>query len=239
MICFADKNDVAELSLLWQKVFLEDSEVCEYFFNNIFTNALTPVIKDGGKIISSLFLLDCRIGSHRGKCVYCAMTDYQHRGRGYMKKLLEFSYTYCLENGLEFLILVPAEKSLFDYYSKCGFVPFGVRNTYTVGKENPQEKNPLKYDCSLNFSNELCKYWEMTCLHYGGEITDFGLIFDDENVIIRNAKGDFKDIPDKHKIEGTVIQGDIVFGKAEHPAMIKTENENIKNMCCYIGTTLE
>ncbi len=239
MIYFANENNKTELSALWQKVFLEDKEVCEYFFENIFSNTVAPVIKSDNKIVSSLFLLDCNIGNHCGKCVYCAMTDYPHRGKGYMKELLDFSYTYCLENGFEFLILVPAEKPLFDYYAKCGFVPFGMRNTHIIAEENPQENKSLKYDCSLNFSEKIIDYWQKTCIHYGGEITEFGLVFDDDNVIIRNAKGGFKDIPDKYKIDGTVIQGDITFGKAECPAMIKTENENIKNTYCYVGNTLE
>jgi len=36
-----------------------------------------------------------------------------------------------------------------------------------------------------------------------------------------------------------VIKGNINFGEEYTPAMIKTENEEIKNMNCYIGITLE
>ncbi len=239
MISFANKNDTTELSALWQKVFLEDKEVCDCFFEGVFASVVAPVIKIDSKIVSSLFLLDCNIGDHRGKCVYCAMTDYHHRGKGYMRELLDFSYNYCNENNFEFLILVPAEKSLFDFYAKCGFVPFGVRNAYTIGDEIPPKTEPLNYDFSLNFSEDVIEYWQKACLHYGGEVTDFGLAFDDDNVIIRNAKGDFENIPQKYKADGTVIQGDITFGKIEHPAMIKTKNKNIKNIHCYIGNTLE
>ncbi len=239
MISFANKNDRIELSSLWQRVFLEDKEVCDCFFEDIFASTVTPIIRIDNKIAASLFLLDCNIGSYRGKCVYCAMTDYPHRGKGYMRELLDFSYNYCIENGFDFLILVPAEKSLFDYYAKCGFEAFGVRNTYTVGEEIPQSSNALKYDYSLNFSESIIEYWQKSCVHYGGEVTDFGLIFNDDNVIIRNAKGDFNNIPHKYKIDGTVIQGDITFGETECPAMIRTENKNIKNTSCYVGNTLE
>lgn len=239
MIDFADKNDINALSSLWQSTFLEDKEVTKYFFKNIFSNAVTPVIRINGEIVSSLFLLDCKIGDYSGKCVYCAMTACANRGKGYMKKLLDFSYGWCNENVFDFLTLVPAEKSLSEYYTKCGFSPFGVRRTYTVNGERPKSKEKLKIQNELTFGKSICNYWESSCIHYGGKRADYGLVFKDENIIIRNAKGSFSEIPEEYKMNGTVIQGDITFGNEESPAMIKTENSTIKNMCCYVGITLE
>lgn len=239
MIEFASVKDKKELSSLWQMTFLEDSQVMEYFFENIFKDVVTPVIRIDGEIASSLFLLPCSIGNYKGKCVYCAMTKYLHRGKGYMKELLDFSYDYCKENGFDFLFLVPAEKSLFDYYAKCGFTPFGVRRTYTISGKNPEAKEKLSFKNELTFDDKILKYWQNSCVHYGGKITEFGLIFDDENIIIRNAKGGFESIPEEYKTNGTIIQGDILFGETECPSMIKTENEEIRNMCCYVGITLE
>lgn len=239
MIDFADKNDIPVLSRMWQSVFLEDSEVTEYFFENIFDKVTAPVIRIDNKIVSALFLLDCKIAEFRGKCVYCAMTEYAYRGKSYMKKLLDFSYNGRSENGYDFLVLIPAEKSLFDYYEKCGFSPFGVRRTYTADGEIPIKKETLKFQAELSFDKSVCEYWEKACVHYGGKVNDFGLVFDDDPVIIRNAKGSFEEIPDEYKANGTVIQGNIDFGEVEAPAMIKTENKEIKNICCYIGITLE
>lgn len=239
MIDFATEKDINALKALWQSVFLEDKEVTEYFFENIFANVVTPVIRIDGEIASSLFLLDCKIGEFNGKCVYCAMTKYTHRGKGYMKKLLDFSYDWCIDNGYAFLILVPAERSLFEYYAKCGFSPFGVRRTHTINGEMPEAKEMLQFENELSFDNEIYEYWKNSCIHYGGKVCDFGLVFDDENVIIRNAKGSFEDIPEEFKIDGTIIQGDITFGETEAPAMIKTAHKEIENICCYIGITLE
>lgn len=239
MIDFAGENDINALSGLWQSVFLEDKEVTEYFFKNIFADVMTPVIRINGEIVSSLFLLDCKIGEYKGKCVYCAMTKYTHRSKGYMKMLLDFSYDWCKENGFDFLVLVPAEKSLFDYYAKCGFSPFGVRRAYTINGEMPEIKGKLTFENELSFDKKICEYWEKSCIHYGGKACDFGLVFDDKNIIIRNSKGGFENIPEEFKLNGTVIQGDITFGEADSPAMIKTENKEIENMCCYVGITLE
>ena len=239
MITFADRNDKTQLEKMWQSIFLEDIQVVEKFFESVFDNTVTPVIKVGGEIVSSLFLLDCKIGDYKGKCVYCAMTKYAHRGKGYMKKLLDFSYDYCKENGFDFLFLVPAEKSLCDYYETCGFLTFGISRVHIINDTVPSQRELLKCENHIEFDDCVVKHWGNSCVVYGGEVTDFGLVFDDEEIIIRNAKGHYDDIPENYKKSGTKIKGNISFGEDYSPAMIKTENTKLKNIDCYIGITLE
>ncbi len=239
MIEFASINDKKELSNLWQMTFLENSQVIEYFFDNVFNDVVTPIIKIDGEIASSLFLLPCKIGKYEGKCVYCAMTKYSHRGKGYMKELLDFSYEYCQKNGFDFLFLVPAETSLFDYYAKCGFDRFGISRKLIFDGTTPENREKLNYRYELEFDESIIDYWKKSCVVYGGEITDFGLVFDDDEIVIQNAIGDFNSIPEKYKKTGTTIKGDIDFGNDYIPSMIKTENEEIRNLNCYIGITLE
>ena len=239
MITFADRNDKTQLKKMWQSIFLEEPQVVEEFFENIYDTTVTPVIKIGDEIVSSLFLLDCTIGDYKGKCVYCAMTKYAHRGKGYMKKLLDFSYDYCKENGFDFIFLVPAEKSLFDYYKTCGFEKFGVSRVHTINDTIPQTKELLNCDYHIEFDNSVIKYWKNSCIVYDGEVTDFGLFFPDDETVIRNASGNYDDIPEKYKKSGTVIKGNITFGEDYSPAMIKTENQKLKKIDCYIGVTLE
>lgn len=239
MIDYASFSDRKALSQLWQSVFLEDEEITDYFFENIFGDTVTPVIRIDGEIASALFLLDCKIGDYKGKCVYCAMTNYAHRGKGYMKTLLDYSYDLCCENGFDFLVLVPAEKSLFEYYRKCGFENFGLRRTHTFDGKITQVKDKIKFDCELKFDEIIVDYWKNSCIHYGGHISNFGLVFDDDNLIIRNAKSEFESLPQEYKQNGITIQGDIDFGEDESPAMIRTNNKDIKNLCCFVGITLE
>ena len=239
MIEFAKTNDKNELSSLWQMTFLEDSKVIEYFFNNVLKDVVTPVIKIDGEIASSLFLLPCKIGEYKGMCVYCAMTKYSHRGKGYMKELLDFSYNYCLEKGFDFLFLVPAEESLFDYYEKCGFNEFGISRRIILDATIPENKERLNYQYKIDFDSSIIDYWKNCCVVYGGEITDFGLVSRDDETVIRNAKGDFIEIPQDYKKEKTIIQGDISFGEEYTPAMIRTENKELLELDCYIGITLE
>ena len=239
MIEFATINDKKELSSLWQMTFLEDSQVIENFFQTVFSTVVTPVIRIDGEIASSLFLLPCKIGKFKGKCVYCAMTKYDFRGKGYMKQLLDFSYDYCKEDNLDFLFLVPAEESLFDYYAKCGFEKFGISRFHMLKNTPPIEKDRLEYEYEIEFSESVLNYWKNACVVYGGEVTDFGLVFDDEETVVRNANGNYMDIPENYKKSGVMIKGNMNFGEEYTPAMIKTENEEIKNISCYVGITLE
>ena len=239
MIEFATINDKKELSSLWQITFLEDSQVTQNFFQTVFPTVVTPVIRIDGEIASSLFLLPCKIGNYTGKCVYCAMTKYAHRGKGYMKQLLDFSYGYCKENNIDFLFLVPAEPSLFDYYEKCGFEKFGTSRMYVFSENKPEKREKIEFDYEIEFDHSVLDYWKNACVVYGGEVTDFGLVFDDEETVIRNAKGNYNDILKEFIKSGVKIQGDINFGDIYTPAMIKTENKEIKNINCYIGITLE
>ena len=71
------------------------------------------------------------------------MTKYSHRGKGYMKELLDFSYKYCQENGFDFLFLVPAETSLFDYYAKCGFDRFGISRKLIFDGTTPENRENI------------------------------------------------------------------------------------------------
>ena len=67
MITFADRNDKTQLEKMWQSIFLEDLQVVENFFENVFDTTVTPVIKIDGEIVSSLFLLDCKISNYNLK----------------------------------------------------------------------------------------------------------------------------------------------------------------------------
>ena len=143
------------------------------------------------------------------------------------------------ENNLDFLFLVPAEDSLFDYYAKCGFQKFGISRHHTLKDTPPIKKDKLKYEYEMEFSESVLKHWKKACVVYGGKVTDFGLVFDDEETVIRNAQGNYHDIPEEYKKTGVKVMGNINFGESYTPAMIKTENKTIKNTDCYIGITLE
>lgn len=189
MIGIADKSDIQCLKNLWCEVFDEDTEVCDIFFENIFKTCVSPVFRVNGKIVSSVFLLECNLNDARGFYVYCAMTKKDFRGKGYMGELLKFSDKIREDAGLDFLLLVPSEKSLFNYYSKFGFAPYcekqtrkfdsfngNIRDVKSVSsKEYIAERNRiLKGADKLYFPTQTVEYWLLSCMHYGGETVTCG-----------------------------------------------------------------
>ena len=267
MIRFADINDREELTNMWCEVFGEDREVADMFFERIFSDCFAPTVKADGKIVSALFLLPCKLGDFSGLCVYAAMTDKSFRGKGFMRKLLDFSDEFRKSKKLDFLFLVPAEKSLFEYYKKCGFEPLGTKQTIDISdkfgdfdnvkKCSPREYRELRDGNTeniqrLKFSENIIEFWADTCCHYGGETVRCedacGLIFPDgDKTVIRDLTGSADGIKAilayaYKKYGSTQLYAEGMFDeKAETVVcgMVRTDKREIFNNNYYIGTTLE
>lgn len=125
MIRFADEKDIPGLREIWHISFGDSKEYIDMFMEHQFKNALTVVYEEDSKILSMFFLFRCdfsiRGKNHPSFYLYAAATLPQHRGKGIMGKMLEFSKSYAAERNFDFIILSPAEKSLYDYYSRFRF----------------------------------------------------------------------------------------------------------------------
>ncbi len=217
------KNKENQLSALWQDIFDEDKEVTNLFFENVYGICENPIIENNGDILSSAFLIPCAIGKYKGFYVYCALTHKEHRSKGLMAKVLSYADEIRQKSGFDFLLLVPAEKSLFDYYGKFGYVPFG----YNFQAQNPQNYAEVraKYSSVRKFSETEVKFpdcvidfWAEATKHYGGEIIETN-----GNICLLGEK--LLDTKNGIKTNGI--------------AMIKTGIKELENTDCYIGITLE
>ena len=112
---------------------------------------------------------------------------------------------------------------MFEYYKKFGYVPFG----YSFEADVPKEYKTVseKYSEARSFSGtelrfpaSVLDYWANSVKIYGGEIIE---------------------------TDGTVcLLGDCVSDaqkgrKKQNTAMIKTHINELKNLDCYVGITLE
>lgn len=125
MIRFADEKDISGLREIWHISFGDSKEYIDMFMEHQFKEAKTVVYEEDGKIISMFFLFRCDFSinekNHQSFYLYAAATLPQYRGKGIMGKMLEFSKSYAAEKNFDFIILSPAEKSLYDYYERFGF----------------------------------------------------------------------------------------------------------------------
>lgn len=217
------KDKENQLSALWQDVFDEDREVTNLFFENVYGICENPIIENNGEILSSAFLIPCEIGKYKGFYIYCALTHKEHRGKGLMANVLSYADEIRQKSGFDFLLLVPAEKSLFNYYGKFGFVPFGYAYTAKI----PEKYNEIraKYSKARKFSetevifpDSVIDFWAEATKHYGGKIieTNGGICLLGEKLL--DAKNGVKN---------------------NGIAMIKTDINMLKSTSCYVGVTLE
>ena len=117
--------DVSELKQLWKEVFGDSDEYLHTFFEKVYREENTLVHTENGKIVSALYMIPYKMIID-GKMqdiiyLYALATDYKHRGRGIMSTLIEEAHKIGTDRGYTLSVLIPAEKSLFDYYRKFGY----------------------------------------------------------------------------------------------------------------------
>lgn len=147
MIEYASKNDLAAVYRLWGESFGDGEEYINFFISG--HNAPCLLYKTDGGAVSMFYLLsgNVRIGAELfpSKYIYAACTAKAHRSRGYMGELIKFAFDEGKKSDDGFVCLVPSEKSLFDYYSKSGFITAFRKYELTV-----------KMDELADFSADVC-----------------------------------------------------------------------------------
>ena len=147
-ISLADFSHKKELTELWIEAFGDDEKFISSFLNAyMIPEYNVPVVSEGGKIISALYLIDFPIYSSRnnlGDCAYlfAAATNKNYRNKGYMSRLISYSAELCKNRGLKAIFLFPQNKELFEYYKKFGFKTIYAAKKIIVG-QRPASAAPL------------------------------------------------------------------------------------------------
>ncbi len=105
---------------LWQEAF-GDSEEYIRFFHNTHSSCVCLTLADEDGLASALYLIDGELCSQKGLYLFAAATFKKYRGKGYMAKLLQKAEDYAKQKRKSFIALVPAQGSLFEYYSRFGY----------------------------------------------------------------------------------------------------------------------
>lgn len=115
-----------QLKSLWKTVFGDTDEYISLFFQKRFVPSQCVVALIGDKVAGMLFLLPFQLmtGDQRydGRYIYAVATHPDFRRRGISEAMLEFAHKKAAGEGAALSALVPADKPLFDYYGKRGFV---------------------------------------------------------------------------------------------------------------------
>lgn len=109
-------SDAKQIINIWHIVFGDSAEEILFFLQNCKNKKCLGVFT-GDKLVSMLFLVDCKYGSLNGKYIYAVATLNEYRCRGFAGKLVEKAKQYAGD----FLWLIPANEVLMDFYKKFGF----------------------------------------------------------------------------------------------------------------------
>lgn len=140
MISNAETIDINELKTLWQICFGDEKEYIDFFFSDRFVPENTFVYIHNNRVVAQLFLLEgvFRVSEkeYPSYYLYAACTHPDFRRKGIMKELLLSVEQEAKNRNIGFICLVPAEKSLFDYYSKFSYKPVFSKKVFSVEKSD-------------------------------------------------------------------------------------------------------
>lgn len=125
MLIKSEDKYIPSLIKLWNEVFGDSEEYIKLFFKNAYydCNCFADIYAD--EVISVFYLLKCNIKyegkTYNGRYLYAAATLPEYRGRGIMSKLIKEALVYGINENLDFIALLPADDSLYNYYERFGF----------------------------------------------------------------------------------------------------------------------
>lgn len=144
MIRTAREGDREQIISLWNTAFGEEKEFSDWFFSTAYLLSDTIVCEKDRKLVSMLQRMKYTV-RNLGEVSYifgaCTLAEY--RGQGLMQSLIEYCRQLDEKEGRKACILIPQEKSLFDYYKRFGFEPAFSTNSEIVAYKAPQDKSYL------------------------------------------------------------------------------------------------
>ncbi len=110
------------LKLLWQEAFGDSENFINSFFHTAFSPDRCFAVTEGDKVLSALYILDCSFEGRKIAYIYAVATAKAERGKGLGKRLMRYTHERIKSSGYEGAVLVPGEKSLFDFYESLGYI---------------------------------------------------------------------------------------------------------------------
>ena len=136
-------SDREQIISLWIEAFGDRREDVELFLDTLFKEQNYFSVKRNGQILSQTFLVPVKLSGRReafdGYYFCCAATRKDRRGEGLMASLLNQVKETVIERGKDFVALIPASDSLFNFYSKFGFESFFCCNEALVKSQRNGE----------------------------------------------------------------------------------------------------
>lgn len=109
------------LRALFAEAFGESEEFLDLFFHHGYSRGRALAATEEKKLLGALYWFDCEAYGKRIAYIYGVATAKAYRGRGVCRTLMSAAHEHLWKEGYSSAILVPAEPSLFDFYSRLGY----------------------------------------------------------------------------------------------------------------------
>ena len=144
-IHLAKKQDIPALCEIWKQCFSDSDEYIRCFYSRNFERIKVLAYYINETPVSMVHLINTSFDSNAmhqdAVFIYATGTLIEHRGNGYMGKLLGTITEKAKKEGRA-LFLKPSSPNLLSYYEKFGFVPDSCFNLVLFDSEKAQ---PIEY----------------------------------------------------------------------------------------------
>lgn len=113
--------DISGLRILWQEAFGDTDEFLDYFFSVAYSPDRALCVKQDGQVVGAMYWFECECRGIPTAYIYAVATAKEYRGKGICHKLMYQAHKILKSIGYRIAILVPSEKSLFEFYAKMGY----------------------------------------------------------------------------------------------------------------------
>lgn len=120
-IDYPKSENIPGLRRLWQEAFGDSDAFLDSFFATGFSPGRCRCIVEEGQIVAAHYWFDCSCNGRKIAYLYAVATAKSHRGQGLCKGLMAETHKLLASLGYCGGILVPGEKSLFDFYGNQGY----------------------------------------------------------------------------------------------------------------------
>lgn len=148
MLLISRDNDKKDILDIYNTVFSGESDFAERFFDIVWKKEYCLSVSEKGKTVSAVNVLPFTLTDGENEFsagyIYAAMTLPEYRGKGIMGRLLSESF----DMGHDFSILIVQNDSLFDYYSRFGYLPICTVSEKTVAVNEATDFTVRRADIS-------------------------------------------------------------------------------------------
>lgn len=116
-----NQGDIPKLRLLWHEAFGDSDEFLDDFFRTAFSPERALAAYENKELRAALYWFVCQCFDRPIAYVYAVATAKASRGKGICHKLMAETHNILKDKGFGGVILVPAGKSLMDFYETMGY----------------------------------------------------------------------------------------------------------------------